>query len=63
MGFITSLSKWDIEVNSILKEEIDDISVVSLPLSDDNMTIDEEYLEKLVVESLDRSLRCNYEKK
>ncbi|MCU7488236.1 hypothetical protein Q7M76_00420 [Candidatus Liberibacter asiaticus] len=50
-------------MNSILKEEIDDISVVSLPLSDDNMTIDEEYLEKLVVESLDRSLRCNYEKK
>ncbi|AKK19742.1 hypothetical protein V9J15_03855 [Candidatus Liberibacter africanus] len=50
-------------MNSILKKDFDDISVISLPFSDDNITVDEEYLEKLVVESLDRSLRCNYKSK
>ncbi|WP_333948297.1 hypothetical protein [Candidatus Liberibacter brunswickensis] len=48
--------------NIVSKEEIDDISMESLPFSDENITFDEDYLEKLVVESLDRSLN-SYEKK
>lgn len=44
-------------MDNILKEEIDEISEIPLPFLEDKMTIDEDHLERLISESLDRCLK------